>query len=101
METFQSTTPFGRRPLSLGILAAQLNADECPTDKTADKWRLFRAVCEAKAGLGVPDRALAVLSALLSFHPGAELSCGAGKSGLVVFPSNVQLSLRAHGMAPA
>ena len=48
--------------------------------------------------LGATDRALAVLSALLSFYPECELS---GEASLVVFPSNQQLSLRAHGMAPA
>ena len=48
--------------------------------------------------LRASDRALAVLSALLSFHPDSELS---SEGGLVVFPSNRQLSLRAHGMAPA
>ena len=40
---------------------------------------------------------MAVLDALLTFHPETIL---AGKD-LVVFPSNRQLSLRAHGMAPA
>lgn len=46
--------------------------------------------------LGVTDRALAVLNALLSFYPKNAL---AEEHGLVVFPSNAQLSLRAHGMA--
>ncbi|MBO9134918.1 replication initiation protein RepC, partial [Rhizobium sp. B209b/85] len=48
--------------------------------------------------LGLSDRALAVLNALLSFYPGNELSA---KHGLAVFPSNAQLSIRAHGIAPA
>ena len=47
---------------------------------------------------GVGDRALSVLNALLSFHPAPMLEEG---QGLVVFPSNAQLSVRAHGMAPA
>src|SRR5690606_16844658 len=42
--------------------------------------------------------ALGVLNALLSFHPDTDLVEG---EGLVVFPSNAQLALRAHGMAPA
>jgi len=49
----------------------------------------------AKSALELNDRCLAVLSSLLSFLPEDELS---EKSGLVVFPSNRQLSLRAHGM---
>ncbi|MBO9134819.1 replication initiation protein RepC, partial [Rhizobium sp. B209b/85] len=48
--------------------------------------------------LGLSDRALAVLNALLSFYLGNELSA---KHGLAVFPSNAQLSIRAHGIAPA
>ena len=98
METHGLTTPFGRRPLSLGQLAGQLVANGCSEDASADKWKLFRAVCEAKSMLGATDRALAVLSALLSFFPGNELT---GQGSLIVFPSNQQLSLRAHGMAPA
>ena len=38
-----------------------------------------------------------MLNALLSFHPETVLT----GEGLIVFPSNKQLSLRAHGMAPA
>jgi len=98
METHGLTTPFGRRPLSLGQLAGQMVARDCRQDASADKWKLFRAVCEAKSMLGATDRALAVLSALLSFYPDNELT---GQGSLIVFPSNQQLSLRAHGMAPA
>ena len=38
-------------------------ASRAATDASVDKWRVFRAICEAKALLGVGDRALAVLSA--------------------------------------
>jgi len=92
------TTPFGRRSMTLGMLASQLEASEIPPDKSADKWKLFRALCEARVRFGVGDRALSVLNALLSFHPEPQLAEG---QGLVVFPSNAQLSVRAHGMAPA
>ena len=66
--------------------------------KFAHKWHVFRAICAARARLSVSERALAVLDALLTFHPGNRHSTG---EDLVVFPSNRQLSLRAHGMAPA
>lgn len=66
-------------------------------EKVVHKWNAFRAICTAKASLGVSERALSVLDALLSFHPETALS----GDGLVVFPSNRQLSLRAHGMAAA
>lgn len=96
METYVTTTPFGRRPVTLGMLANQLSVQQAEPERTVDKWKLFRNLCIAKDKLGVSDRALAVLNALLSFHPGNDL---VGGDGLVVFPSNVQLSLRTHGMA--
>ena len=97
MEPHQSTTPFGRRPLTLAHVASQAAAKARPPEKFAHKWNVFRAICAARARLGVSERALAVLDALLTFHPETIL---AGED-LVVFPSNRQLSLRAHGMAPA
>jgi replication initiation protein RepC len=92
------TTPFGRRSLSLGMLATQVQAREVDPDAAIDKWKLFRSLCEARTLIGISDRALVVLNALLTFYPHSEL---AEAGGLVVFPSNVQLSLRSHGMAPA
>jgi len=98
METHIPTTPFGRRPLSLAILNGRRLSNECEPNAQAEKWKLFRAVCEAKTLIGATDRALAVLNALLTFHREPELR---GSDNLVVFPSNEQLALRAHGMAPA
>lgn len=60
-----------------------------------NRWELYKQLCVAKSVFGVNDRCLAVLSSLLSFYPENEISA---KTGLVVFPSNRQLSLRAHGM---
>ena len=98
MQVGNVTTPFGRRSMTLGMLANQFASQDIAPEKSVDKWQLFRALCEARVRIGVSDRALAVLNALLSFSPGATLEQG---QGLVVFPSNVQLSIRAHGMAPA
>lgn len=92
------TTPFGRRAVSLGMLAHQMQARDIDPERRAEKWKLFRALCEARQHFGVSDRALAVLNALLSFYPKNEIS---EENGLVVFPSNAQLSVRAHGIAPA
>lgn len=92
------STPFGRRSLSLAMVASQATAKEAPPGAAVHKWRIFHAICEGKAAIGVSERALAVLDALLSFHPETALTVD---SGLIVFPSNQQLSLRAHGMAPA
>jgi len=93
-----ATTPFGRRPLSLAMMAAQAVAKACPDDTAAHKWRVFRNLTEAKDHFGLTDRALAVLSALLTFHPDTALTPG---QDLIVFPSNRELALRAHGPAPA
>ena len=97
METHSPTTPFGRRRVSLAHVASELAAKERLADTTAHKWTVFRAICEAKDHLGLNDRAIAVLNALLSFHPETALSGDA----LIVFPSNEQLMLRAHGMPPS
>ncbi len=97
MEPHQTTTPFGRRPLTLAHVASQAVAKARPAGKAVHKWNVFRAACTAKARVGVSERALAVLDALLTFHPETVLT----GEDLVVFPSNQQLCLRAHGMAPA
>ena len=97
MESHLSTTPFGRRSLTLAHVASQAVAKARPSEMAVHKWQVFRAICAAKTRVGVSERALAVLDALLSFHPETMLS----GEGLVVFPSNQQLALRAHGMAPA
>ncbi len=61
-----------------------------------DKWELLRNLCTARRAFGVTDRDLAVLNALVSFHPNMALS---DDDSLIVFPSNAALSNRAHGMA--
>ena len=125
MEHIQSTTPFGRRAVTLGQVAAQMQAGEAlkaaskPGSNVAgaiNKWALFRTLTLVKDQLGVSDRALSVLNALLSFHQETALTLpaicerraeldqdGQGDFGqscdLIVFPSNRALSLRAHGMA--
>ena len=88
--------PFGARALSPAILAGQAIAALCTEEASVKKWTVFRAVTEAKPQLGVADRALAVLSALLSFHPQEEI-----RKETVVFPSNRELCMRAHGMPEA
>lgn len=63
--------------------------------RTVNRWAVYKQLCIAKASFGLNDRCLSVLSSLLSFYPENEISAG---KGLVIFPSNKQLSLRAHGM---
>ena len=97
MQPYQSRTPFGARSLTLAHVATQSKAEARAPEKVVHKWEVFRSICTAKVRLGVSERALAVLDALLSFHPETTLS----GDKLVVWPSNRQLALRAHGMAPA
>ena len=124
MEAYVPTTPFGRRPLSLGQVASQMAIRQA-LEETAkpgsnapsaiNKWHVSRTVTDIRTRLGVSDRALSVLTALLSFHPETALTlpkprrpasgdgaaAGEGVScELVVFPSNKALAQRAHGMAP-
>jgi replication initiation protein RepC len=128
METHVATTPFGRRPVTLGQIAAQIRVRRAVDDAgklgsnapaAVNKWQICRTLTEVRDRLGVSDRSLSVLNALLSFHPETALSLpkpraaasgdpsdegGEGASvscDLIVFPSNRQLSQRAHGMAPA
>jgi replication initiation protein RepC len=97
MDSHISTTPFGRRTLTLAHVASQAFAKARPSEKAVHKWNIFHAICCAKARIGVSERSLGVLNALLSFHPETVLS----GADLIVFPSNAQLALRAHGMAAA
>ncbi len=125
MEAYVPTTPFGRRPLSLGQIASQMAIQRALEEaakpganapSAVNKWHVSRTLTEIRTRLGVSDRALSVLAALLSFHPETALTLpkprraaeGDGASGgeggssceLVVFPSNKALAQRAHGMAP-
>ncbi|MBU4527442.1 MAG: replication initiation protein RepC [Hoeflea sp.] len=97
MQTHISTTPFGRRPMTLGQMASQVTAKSIPEGTTVEKWKVFRSIREARDLLGATDRSLAILNALLSFHRDSELS---GDGTLVVWPSNEQLMARANGMPP-
>lgn len=96
MQTRNITTPFGRRPITLALIKGQLETADIKPGKSVDKWKVYRCACEARALLGLRDRALAVLNALLSFYPDQELN---EDRNLVVFPSNAQLSIRSNGIA--
>ncbi len=97
MQTYIPTTPFGRRSLSHGqIMGQRATADVAP-ETVVHKWHVFNDIREAREQLGLTDRALAILNALLTFHP--ETTLGAG-GDLIVFPSNNQLMARAYGISP-
>nr|UVY99372.1 replication initiation protein RepC [Agrobacterium fabrum] len=95
MQTHISTTPFGRRPMTLGHLASQMAARAVASDVIANKWQVFQHIRESRELIGATDRSLSILNALLTFHPEITLTGGAE---LVVWPSNEQLMARANGM---
>jgi len=82
--------------MTLALVKRQQETERAAMTSAVDKWRVFRDVGDARTRLGLQDRALAVLNALLSFFPSTELS---GDKNLIVFPSNAQLSARANGIA--
>ncbi|WP_064710128.1 plasmid replication protein RepC [Rhizobium bangladeshense] len=96
MQSGNVTTPFGRRPMTLALVATQIKAADIRRGKSADKWKVYRDACDARSLLGLRDRALAVLNALLSFYPETVLK---EEANLIVFPSNAQLVVRANGIA--
>ncbi|MCA0422186.1 MAG: replication initiation protein RepC, partial [Proteobacteria bacterium] len=111
MSGFSPATPFGARTASLGHLATRdLVATAAQAARTAgangaatvNKWAVFRALAAAARPLGLADRTLALLNALLSFHPETAMTLPEPDgpcADLVVYPSNRALSARAHGMA--
>lgn len=98
MHTGSVTTPFGRRLMTLALVKRQMAASEIKPGKSVEKWKVFRDVAEARERLGLQDRSVAILDALLTFLPSNELR---QDGQMVVFPSNAQLTLRAHGIAGA
>lgn len=92
-----STTPFGRRAMTLGMISSQVAVKTMPKDAAVHKWHVFQYIKEARQLLGATDRALSVLHALLSFHPETALQ---GDGELIVWPSNENLMARANGMPP-
>lgn len=110
MTGFASATPFGAalRPLvfraghrhrkAQAEHAARAGEGANDAGTVADKWALLRALTTARDAYGLSDRAIAVLDALLSCHPGRGLD---GTAPQIVHPSNRELSARTGGMAQA
>ena len=96
-EVRLTKTPFGPRPMTESL---QANLDkleqESPALEQVNKYEIIRELTVAKAAFGLNDRAIGVLSALVSYHQGKDLK---EDGRLIAFPSNKSLSERAHGMA--
>jgi hypothetical protein len=89
MQIHISTTPFGRRALTLGQIASQATAKAMPKEAAANKWQVFQHIREAREPLwrdrslsGDPQRAAFIPSGKRSSRPMGEL---------IVWPSNEQL----------
>lgn len=91
-----STTPFGRRPITADLIEAQIEPNASLAALEVDKYALLDDLRVARSSYNLSDRDLLVLATLLSYHAGRTLASG---DDLVVFPSNKNLSERAHGMA--
>lgn len=76
--------------------AAVASRAQAETAAGVNKWELLRDLIAARAAYGLGDRDLAVLEALLSFHPGVQLGGDAGAP--VVHPSNQAICERLKGM---
>ena len=93
--TYVPITPF-RGTVTKGLLANAQLAQDAETRPRADKWEVLRELGVAGSRLGVTDRQLTVLQALLSFYPATDL--GAEDASIVVFPSNRSICDRLNGM---
>ena len=71
-------------------------AQPCLPAATVDKWDILTALTQAAADFGLSHRTLGVLRALLTFHPGREIS--PDPHAAIVFPANRTLSDRLNGM---
>jgi replication initiation protein RepC len=91
--TYISQVPFRRPTNCTRTMAPRPPKPQAGT--AADKWQVLRDLATGRAALGLSDRDLAVLQALLSFHPPQMLDAG---SDLVVFPSNASICDRLNGM---
>jgi len=97
-------TPFGR--LLDAAQMARLRQADAPRQTVShirgagaeaiSKWDMLRELTTARRVFGLTDRDLSVLQALLSFHPGAELSGGPGE--MIIHPSNASICDRLNGM---
>ena len=95
MSAHPSPTPPQLRSGALGRLTAKKAIAALPPSAIAHKYQVLDAICIAKDRLGLKDGSIAVLRALVSFHPEETLRA---EESLVVHPSNRLLQGRANGM---
>lgn len=94
--TYVPITPF-RRTVDAACLAHQKYATADLPPQGVNKYEVIRELTVARKRIGVTDREISVLQALLSFHPATVL--GGNTTDLLVYPSNASIQERLHGMA--
>jgi replication initiation protein RepC len=93
--TYKPVTPF-RRTVDSRLMEHERAAREPLPAEGVNKWEILRELTHARSRIGVTDRALGVLQALISFHPNTIL--GGNDHEMIVHPSNVAISERLNGM---
>ena len=92
---YNPVTPF-RRAVDAAMLRRRDITDTSTKSAPVDKWAVLHALRAARKGLGLSDRTLTVLQALLSFHKGDRL--GESPAGHIVHASNAAICERLNGM---
>lgn len=93
---YTPVTPF-RRALDAALMERNRRqaADPLPP-QGINKWEALREIGVARTALGLSDRDIAVLQALISFHPQTVL--GGNSAELIVHASNEAICARLNGM---
>lgn len=94
--TYHPVTSF-RRPMDAVQVSRLTAGSPARVAAPVNKWHVLRDLTRARDRFGLSDRDLAVLQALLSFHPATELSTDSPAP--IVFPSNAAICDRLNGMA--
>lgn len=84
-----------RRPIDAVVMQHHSIAATPLPVHAVNKWDALRAITTARKRLGLTDRDLSVLQALLSFHPDTMLD---DPARMIVFPSNQSICNRLNGM---
>ena len=92
---YNPVTPF-RRAVDAAMLRRRDITDTSTKSAPVDKWAVLHALRAARKELGLSDRTLTVLQALLSFHKGDRL--GESPAGHIVHASNAAICERLNGM---
>ena len=94
----QPTSRGQRREITFDAVRKALSQWQTLRAGISERVQAIQAMRRARPPLGVTDRVLTVLAVLMTFYPTEELS---GEYGLIAFPSNTRLSVRARDMVAA